>query len=64
MKQGRILVGIRRVVDLQRSHPTSLGWERCLHGWCQMTINPFDEIAREEALRFRERAVPTKSSPR
>ena len=51
----RILVGVKRVVDYSvrvRVKPDGTGV--ALDG-VKMSINPFDEIALEEALRIKER---------
>src|SRR5215468_9837123 len=51
----RILVGIKRVVDYNvriRVKPDGTG---VVTDGVKMSINPFDEIALEEALRIRER---------
>ena len=51
----RILVGIKRVVDANvriRLKPDGSG---IVTDGVKMSINPFDEIALEEALRIRER---------
>jgi electron transfer flavoprotein beta subunit len=53
----RILVGIKRVVDANvriRVKPDGSGVET---DGVKMAINPFDEIALEEALRMKERGV-------
>jgi len=53
----RILVGIKRVVDYNvriRLKPDGSG---IVTDGVKMSINPFDEIALEEALRIRERGV-------
>src|SRR5579862_7237965 len=53
----RILVGIKRVVDYNvrvRVKPDGTG---VVTDGVKMSINPFDEIALEEALRLRERGV-------
>ena len=58
----RILVGIKRVVDYNvrvRVKPDGSG---VVTDGVKMSINPFDEIALEEALRLRNAASPTKSS--
>ncbi len=55
----KILVGIKRVVDYNvrvRVKPDGSGV--ALDG-VKMSINPFDEIALEEALRIRERGQAT-----
>src|SRR3984885_2098684 len=51
----RILVGIKRVVDYNvrvRAKPDGSG---VITDGVKMSVNPFDEIALEEALRIRER---------
>jgi electron transfer flavoprotein beta subunit len=51
----RILVGIKRVVDYNvrvRVKPDGSG---VITDGVKMSVNPFDEIALEEALRIRER---------
>ena len=51
----RILVGIKRVVDYNvriRVKPDGTG---VVTDGVKMSINPFDEIALEEALRIKER---------
>ena len=51
----KILVGLKRVVDFNvrvRVKNDGTGVET---GGVKMSINPFDEIALEEALRIRER---------
>src|SRR5579863_2922584 len=53
----RILVGIKRVVDFAvriRLKPDGSG---IVTDGVKMSINPFDEIALEEALRIRERGA-------
>ena len=53
----RLLVGIKRVVDYNvriRVKPDGSG---VATDGVKMSINPFDEIALEEALRLRERGV-------
>src|SRR5665213_1098530 len=53
----RILVGIKRVVDYNvriRLKPDGTG---IVTDGVKMSINPFDEIALEEALRLRERGA-------
>jgi len=53
----RILVGIKRVVDYSvrvRLRPDAAG---IITEGVKMSINPFDEIALEEALRIKERGV-------
>src|SRR6266850_1296397 len=55
----RILVGIKRVVDYNvriRVKPDGSG---VVTEGVKMSINPFDEIALEEALRIRERGQAT-----
>ena len=52
---GRILVGIKRVVDYNvrvRVKPDGTG---VVTDGVKMSVNPFDEIALEEALRIKER---------
>lgn len=54
---NRILVGIKRVVDFSvrvRVKPDGSG---VVTDGVKMSINPFDEIALEEALRIRERGL-------
>ena len=51
----RVLVGIKRVIDYNvrvRVRPDGSG---IVTDGVKMSINPFDEIALEEALRIRER---------
>ena len=51
----RILVGIKRVVDFNvriRVKPDGSG---VITDGVKMSVNPFDEIALEEALRIKER---------
>ena len=53
----RILVGIKRVIDYNvrvRVRPDGTG---VVTDGVKMSINPFDEIALEEALRIRERGA-------
>ena len=53
----RILVGIKRVVDYNvriRVKPDNSG---VITDGVKMSINPFDEIALEEALRIKERGA-------
>jgi electron transfer flavoprotein beta subunit len=53
----RILVGIKRVVDYNvriRVRPDGIG---VIMDGVKMSINPFDEIALEEALRIKERGA-------
>src|SRR5580692_8086182 len=55
----RILVGIKRVVDYNvriRVKPDGTG---VVTDGVKMSINPFDEIALEEALRLKEKGVVT-----
>src|SRR5579871_3750031 len=55
----RILVGIKRVVDYNvriRVKPDGSG---VVTDGVKMSINPFDEIALEEALRIKERGAAT-----
>ena len=55
----RILVGLKRVVDYNvRVRVKSDGTGVDIDG-VKMSINPFDEIALEEALRIRERGEAT-----
>ena len=54
----KILVGIKRVVDYNvrvRVKPDGSG---VVTDGVKMSVNPFDEIALEEALRIRERGEP------
>ena len=54
----RILVGIKRVVDYNvriRVKPDGTG---VVTEGVKMSVNPFDEIALEEALRIKERGRP------
>ncbi len=53
----RVLVGIKRVIDYNvrvRVRPDGAG---VVTDGVKMSINPFDEIALEEALRIRERGI-------
>ncbi len=55
----RIMVGVKRVVDYNvrvRVKPDNTG---VVTEGVKMSINPFDEIALEEALRIRERGEAT-----
>ncbi len=59
----RILVGIKRVVDYNvriRVKPDGSG---IASDGVKMSVNPFDEIALEEALRIRERAAADAGNP-
>ncbi len=59
---SKILVGLKRVIDYNvrvRVKPDGSG---VVTEGVKMSINPFDEIALEEALRIRKKAVPAKSS--
>ena len=59
MAINRILVGIKRVVDYNvRVRPKADGSGVMTEG-AKMSINPFDEIALEEALRIKERGQAT-----
>ncbi|MBM5811568.1 MAG: electron transfer flavoprotein subunit beta/FixA family protein [Gammaproteobacteria bacterium] len=54
---GKVLVGIKRVIDYNvrvRVRPDGTG---IVTDGVKMSINPFDEIALEEALRLRERGA-------
>jgi electron transfer flavoprotein beta subunit len=56
---SRIMVGVKRVVDYNvrvRVKPDASG---VVTDGVKMSINPFDEIALEEALRIRERGAAT-----
>ena len=55
----KVLVGVKRVVDYNvriRVKPDGSG---VLTDGVKMSMNPFDEIAVEEAIRLRERGVAT-----
>src|ERR1700760_121931 len=51
----RILVGIKRVVDYKRSIRVKTDGTGVVTDGVKMSVNPFDEIALEEALRIKER---------
>jgi electron transfer flavoprotein beta subunit len=54
----KILVGIKRVVDFNVRVQVKKDGTGVETGGVKMGINPFDEIALEEALRIREKGVP------
>jgi len=59
----KVLVGVKRVVDYNvriRVKPDGSG---VLTDGVKMSMNPFDEIAVEEAIRLRERGHATSWSP-
>ena len=53
----RILVGIKRVVDYNVRIRLKSDGSGIVTDGVKMSINPFDEIALEEALRLRERGA-------
>ena len=54
----KILVGIKRVVDYNVRIQVKKDGSGVELGGVKLSINPFDEIALEEALRIREKGVP------
>ncbi len=54
----KILVGIKRVVDFNVRIQVKKDGSGVELGGVKLSINPFDEIALEEALRMREKGVP------
>ena len=61
---SKILVGLKRVVDYNvrvRVKPDGTG---VVTDGVKMSINPFDEIALEEALRIKEKGGATRSDRR
>ena len=54
----KILVGIKRVVDFNVRIQVKKDGSGVELGGVKLSINPFDEIALEEALRIREKGVP------
>ena len=54
----KILVGIKRVVDFNVRIQVKKDGSGVELGGVKLSINPFDEIALEEALRLREKGVP------
>ena len=54
----KILVGIKRVVDFNVRIQVKKDGSGVELGGVKLAINPFDEIALEEALRIREKGVP------
>ncbi|HEU5398048.1 MAG TPA: electron transfer flavoprotein subunit beta/FixA family protein [Gammaproteobacteria bacterium] len=54
----KILVGIKRVVDFSVRVQVKKDGSGVETGGVKLSINPFDEIALEEALRIREKGVP------
>ena len=54
----KILVGIKRVVDFSVRIQVKKDGTGVELGGVKLSINPFDEIALEEALRVREKGVP------
>jgi electron transfer flavoprotein beta subunit len=54
----KILVGIKRVVDFNVRIQVKKDGSGVELGGVKLSINPFDEIALEEALRIRERGTP------
>jgi len=54
----KILVGIKRVVDFNVRIQVKKDGTGVETGGVKLSINPFDEIALEEALRIRERGTP------
>ncbi|HEV2110093.1 MAG TPA: electron transfer flavoprotein subunit beta/FixA family protein [Gammaproteobacteria bacterium] len=54
----KILVGIKRVVDYSVRIQVKKDGSGVETGGVKLSINPFDEIALEEALRIREKGVP------
>ena len=59
----KIMVCIKRVVDYNvriRVKPDGSG---VMLDGVKMSVNPFDEIALEEALRIKERGAASRSSP-
>lgn len=55
----KILVGIKRVIDYQVRVQVKRDGTGVVTDGVKMSINPFDEIALEEALRIRERGAAT-----
>src|SRR5678816_629522 len=55
----KILVGIKRVIDYQVRVQVKRDGTGVVTDGVKMSINPFDEIALEEALRIRERGLAT-----
>src|SRR5882672_432203 len=55
----RILVGIKRVVDYNVRIRVKRDGTGVVTDGVKMSMNPFDEIALEEALRIRERGLAT-----
>ncbi|HET7175706.1 MAG TPA: electron transfer flavoprotein subunit beta/FixA family protein [Gammaproteobacteria bacterium] len=54
----KILVGIKRVIDFSVRVQVKKDGSGVETGGMKLSINPFDEIALEEALRIREKGVP------
>ncbi|HEV2331705.1 MAG TPA: electron transfer flavoprotein subunit beta/FixA family protein [Gammaproteobacteria bacterium] len=54
----KILVGIKRVIDFSVRVQVKKDGSGVETGGVKLSINPFDEIALEEALRIREKGVP------
>ena len=55
----KVLVGIKRVIDFQVRVQVKRDGTGVVTDGVKMSINPFDEIALEEALRLRERGQAT-----
>jgi electron transfer flavoprotein beta subunit len=55
----KVLVGIKRVIDYQVRVQVKRDGTGVVTDGVKMSINPFDEIALEEALRIRERGLAT-----
>src|SRR5499426_3669581 len=55
----KVLVGIKRVIDYQVRVQVRRDGTGVVTDGVKMSINPFDEIALEEALRLRERGQAT-----
>jgi len=54
----KILIGVKRVIDFSVRVQVKKDGSGVETGGVKLSINPFDEIALEEALRIREKGVP------
>ena len=60
---SKILVGLKRVVDYNVRVRVKTDGTGIVTDGVKMSINPFDEIALEEALRIKEKAVASAGDP-
>jgi electron transfer flavoprotein beta subunit len=59
----KVLVAVKRVVDYNVKVRVKADGSGVDTANVKMSMNPFDEIAVEEAVRMKEKGVATRSSP-